>query len=85
MVIVVKQESGVKLNFVQFLLEFYVGNDLTSRQNMALPFVLAIEQAKQICMELSKEEQPIKAVFINEFGDRLEYKNNSYIKFEGGN
>ncbi len=70
---------------MQFIVEFYLGNALASRKQLILPFVLAVQQASDICKQIYEETQPIKVIFINSDNETLEYKNAAFIKFEGGN
>jgi len=70
------------LELVQFLIEIYIGNDLASRQSIILPVIMAIQQCVQVCLGVKDEQQPIMARFVKQDGEILEYKNNSYIRFE---
>lgn len=69
---------------MQFLIEIYVGNQISERKAFILPVFIAVQQAIDICMKISQDKQPIKVVFINDDGSKLEYRNPEFIKFEGG-
>lgn len=73
------------LEFVQFLIEIYVGNQISERKGFALPLFIAVQQSVDICTQIYNEKQPIRVVFYNSDGEMLEYKNPAFIKFEGGN
>ncbi|MBP3707544.1 MAG: hypothetical protein J6J36_02910 [Clostridia bacterium] len=72
------------MNITQFILEVYIGNALSSRQQMVLPVIIAIQQAVGLCQQVYGEAQPMKLVFINEYGEMIEYKNPAFLKFERG-
>jgi hypothetical protein len=72
------------VGITQFLLEVYIGNALSSRQELVLPIIIAIQQAIGLCEQIYQEAQPMKLVFTNEYGETIEYKNPAYIKFEEG-
>ena len=73
------------MGFVQFLIEIYVGNQISERKGFVLPLFIAVQQSVDICTQIYNEKQPIKVVFHNSDGEMLEYKNPAFIKFEGGN
>lgn len=70
------------MNITQFILEVYIGNALSSRQQLVLPVIIAIQQAVGLCQQIYSEAQPMRLVFINEYGEIIEYKNPAFLKFE---
>lgn len=72
------------MDLVQFILEVYVGNSLSNRQQLFMPTIMAIQQAIEICTNASESQEPLKVVFTNSNNEKIEYKNNAFIKFEGG-
>ena len=72
------------MDLVQFILEIYVGNCIANKQQLFMPSIMAIQQAIQVCVEASQSEEPIRVVFTNNENEKIEYKNNAFIKFEGG-
>lgn len=72
------------MEITQFLFEIYIGNALANRQQLFMPTIMAIQQAIQMCIEASESQEPMKIIFVNIDNEKIEYKNNAYIKMEGG-
>ena len=72
------------MDLIQFILEVYVGNSLSNRQQLFMPTIMAIQQAIEICVNASESQEPLKVVFTNSDNEKIEYKNNAFIKIEGG-
>lgn len=70
------------MNITQFIVEIYIGNALSNRQQLILPVIVAIQQAIGLCQQISNELQPMRVVFVNEYGETIEYKNPAFLKFE---
>jgi len=45
---------------------------------------MAIEQCIDICKSVGEQTQPIKIKFIKDTNEFIEFKNNSYLKWEKG-
>ena len=72
------------MDLTQIMVEIYVGNSLSGRQTLFMPVIMAVQQAVEICLSVYEAKEPIKVVFTNGDNDKIEYKNNAYIKFEEG-
>lgn len=72
------------MGIVQCLIELYIGNQLAQRQQIVAPEFMAISQCIEICQNVGNETQPIKVKFIKDTNDFIEFKNKSYLKWEGG-
>ena len=72
------------MGLVQCLVELYVGNVLSQRSQIVAPVFMAIEQCIDICKSVGEQTQPIKIKFIKDTNEFIEFKNNSYLKWEKG-
>lgn len=70
------------MDIIQYIIEIYGGYNLQNRETRVAPVIMAIQESMQLCFELAQYQQPLKAIFIRDDGEKLEYKNRPYLEME---
>lgn len=80
--------DNIEIDFVDILIEVYLGTALIQQQQYKMPLQMAMAQINQLYNEIGNDSRPMRAVvrtpYYTEEGKRLinqsELFNNTYIK-----
>lgn len=72
------------MGLVQLIVQIYGIHGLEKYESYTMPYLMARMEFMNIVDAVASVQQPLKAVFLNEKGDFIEFQNKSYIDYFKG-